>query len=46
MAYLNEESLACRTGRVGTVWKANGSKHGRNKTDEKEYEQSSYDVLQ
>jgi len=45
LLYLNEKSLACRTGRVGTVWKSNGSKHGSDKTHEKENEQTSYNMF-
>ena len=45
LLYLNEKSLACRTGRVGTVWKSNGSKHGSDKTHEKDNEQTSYNML-
>jgi len=34
-AYMNDKSLTCRTGRVSTVWKSNGSKQGSNETDER-----------
>ena len=44
-AYMNEDSLLSRTDGVGTIWKSNDSKHGSNKTDEKEKEQSSQNVL-
>jgi len=33
VAYVNDESLSCRTGWVGTVWKSKTCKHGNNETD-------------
>jgi len=34
-AYMNDKSLTCRTGRVCTVWKSDGSKQGSSETDDR-----------